>query len=38
MSQDCLSKLATIAFDTIVKIESVNTSNPTIETVNNQPL
>ena len=33
MSQDRLSKLADVAFHTIVKIESGDTSNPTIETV-----
>jgi transcriptional regulator with XRE-family HTH domain len=33
MSQDRLSKLADVAFHTIVKIESGDTPNPTIETV-----
>jgi transcriptional regulator with XRE-family HTH domain len=33
MSQDRLSKLADVAFHTIVKIESGETPNPTIETV-----
>lgn len=33
MSQDRLSKLANVAFHTIVKIESGETTNPTIETV-----
>lgn len=33
MSQDKLSKLADVAFHTVVKIESGNTPNPTIETV-----
>jgi len=33
ISQDCLSKPANVAFHTIVKIESVNTPNPAIETV-----
>jgi len=33
MSQDRLSKLADVAFHTIVKIESGKTPNPTIETV-----
>ena len=33
MSQDRLSKLADVAFHTIVKIESGDTSNPTIKTV-----
>ncbi len=34
MSQDCLSKLADVAFHTITKIESGDTPNPTtIETV-----
>jgi len=32
MSQDRLSKLADVAFHTIVKIESGETPNPTIET------
>ena len=33
VSQDRLSKLADVAFHTIVKIESGETPNPTIETV-----
>ncbi len=33
MSQDKLSKLADVAFHTVVKIESGDTPNPTIETV-----
>ncbi len=33
ISQDRLSKLADVAFHTIVKIESGETPNPTIETV-----
>ena len=33
MSQDKLSKLADVAFHTVVKIESGNTPNPTIDTV-----
>ena len=33
MSQDRLSKFADVAFHTIVKIESGETPNPTIETV-----
>lgn len=33
MSQDRLSKLADVAFHTVVKIESGETPNPTIETV-----
>ncbi len=33
MSQDRLSKLADVAFHTIVKIESGETPNPTIDTV-----
>ena len=33
MSQDRLSKLADVAFHTIVKIESGDTPNPTIYTV-----
>lgn len=33
ISQDKLSKLADVAFHTIVKIESGDTSNPTIDTV-----
>ena len=33
MSQDKLSKLADVAFHTIVKIESGDTPNPTIDTV-----
>ena len=33
ISQDKLSKLADVAFHTIVKIESGNTPNPTIDTV-----
>jgi len=33
MSQDRLSKLADVAFHTIVKIESGDTPNPTIDTV-----
>jgi len=33
MSQDKLSKLADVAFHTIVKIENGETPNPTIDTV-----
>lgn len=33
LSQDKLSKLANVAFHTVVKIESGDTPNPTIETV-----
>lgn len=33
LSQDKLSKLANVAFHTIVKIESGETGNPTIDTV-----
>ncbi len=33
ISQDKLSKLADVAFHTIVKIESGDTPNPTIDTV-----
>ena len=33
LSQDKLSKLADVAFHTIVKIESGETKNPTIDTV-----
>ena len=33
VSQDKLSKLADVAFHTIVKIESGETPNPTIDTV-----
>ena len=33
ISQDKLSKLADVAFHTVVKIESGNTPNPTIDTV-----
>jgi DNA-binding XRE family transcriptional regulator len=33
VSQDRLSKLADVAFHTIVKIQSGETPNPTIETV-----
>jgi len=33
ISQDRLSKLADMAFHTIVKIESSETQNPTIDTV-----
>ena len=33
MSQDKLSKLADVAFHTIVKIENGDTPNPTIDTV-----
>jgi len=33
LSQDKLSKAADLAFHTIVKIESGETSNPTIDTV-----
>lgn len=33
ISQDHLSKLANVAFHTVVKIESGETPNPTIETV-----
>jgi len=33
MSQDKLSKLADVAFHTVVKIESGDTPNPTIDTV-----
>ena len=33
MSQDKLSKLADVAFHTVVKIESGKTPNPTIDTV-----
>ena len=33
LSQDKLSKLANVAFHTVVKIESGETNNPTIETV-----
>jgi len=33
ISQDRLSKLANVAFHTVVKIESGETPNPTIETV-----
>ena len=33
LSQDRLSKLANVAFHTIVKIESGETSNPTIKTI-----
>ena len=35
LSQDKLSKLANVAFHTIVKIESGETSNPTISTLIN---
>ena len=33
ISQDKLSKLAEVSFNTITKIEAGNTPNPTIETV-----
>jgi transcriptional regulator with XRE-family HTH domain len=33
ISQDMLSKLANISFNTVTKIEAGNTPNPTIETV-----
>jgi len=33
ISQDKLSKLADVAFHTVVKIESGDTPNPTIDTV-----
>ena len=33
MSQDKLSKLADVAFHTVVKIENGETPNPTIDTV-----
>ena len=34
VSQDTLSKLAGISFNTVTKIEAGDTPNPTIETVN----
>jgi transcriptional regulator with XRE-family HTH domain len=34
VSQDTLSKLAGISFNTVTKIEAGDTTNPTIETVN----
>ena len=33
ISQDKLSKLANVAFHTVVKIESGDTPNPTIDTI-----
>jgi len=34
VSQDTLSKLAGVSFNTVTKIEAGDTPNPTIETVN----